>query len=482
MKDLLVLLVLLIAQTLTNCQPYQADSDGKCQDTLREYPLDGSTLCCKKCPPGKRSNHTCSENSETDCVQCDPNLYTESWNYHSKCYRCTKCKSKKGLQYARNCSFEANAKCICQPGMYCIMDFDAPYCTECRKYTMCRPGYGVVTPANSDVVCEQCLSGMFSDTASSTDRCRRHTTCNDRTYIREGTATSDTVCVSTHQPDTQVVLTTATALMNKVLTFPVSVVSNGLRDFTQSAGSSVSEEMFYPSTQSPPPTTEPGIELTGIVGGVSGLILLLIIILLLCLCKKTWRKGAVRLQRKVDANGNTGRSDEVSQIYLEDSQMTSITVTSPEQLCLLEKTDFDSDPNQSKTISEVSPESDNNNSHEPIGPLQSTLPLDSQHRASFEPSLSNSEFVAPQSSTITEPSSQPTSLLVISPVATSPHVNVNITLNIGNGSCGTPSFIPTNLAQENCELPFGEKEESFSMPMQEDGKQTFTSVQESISN
>lgn len=70
---------------------------------------------------------------------------------------------------------------------------------------------------------------------------------------------------------------------------------------------------------------------------------------------------------------------------------------------------------------------------------------------------------------------QPTSPHVISPVTTSPHVNVNITFNIGNGSEKTP----TGLVQSGCHLQFGEKEETFSVPQQEAGKESMVTVQES---
>lgn len=174
--------------------------------------------------------------------------------------------------------------------------------------------------------------------------------------------------------------------------------------------------------------------------------------------------------------------------YLGETQLASFTVTSPEQRHLLQNGEASSDHSQCSNNTETLTRTDGCSSLESIGPLQSTLALHDPHSALSEPrSLhSNIEPFTPQPSIpiqySSQPSSQPTSPQVISPVTTSPHVNVNITFHIANGSCGTPTSItPTDLRQVDSKLPFGEEEETFSIPQQEAGKQSLMSVQESES-
>lgn len=163
--------------------------------------------------------------------------------------------------------------------------------------------------------------------------------------------------------------------------------------------------------------------------------------------------------------------------------MISLTVTSPEQQCLLDKGEACSDKSQSSNNTETLTRTDDCSSYESIGPLQSTIALHGPQSALSEPMtlLSNAEPVPPQTSIPTQSSSQPTSPQIISPVTTSPHVNVNITFHIGHGSGRTPSVMPTDLGQPDYQIPFGEEEESFSIPQQEAGKQSVMAVQESAS-
>uniref|UniRef100_A0A3B3XE98 TNFR-Cys domain-containing protein n=1 Tax=Poecilia mexicana TaxID=48701 RepID=A0A3B3XE98_9TELE len=166
-----------------------------------------------------------------------------------------------------------------------------------------------------------------------------------------------------------------------------------------------------------------------------------------------------------------------------DSQMILFKRTAPEQMCLLEKGEVASDQSVSSSDTENSTRADGFSSHESLRPLQPTLGLDNPASLLSEPLTLQSvtDPVAPQRSISTQSSSQPTSPQIVSPVTNSPHVNVNITLHIGNGSCGTPSFQPTDVNQAEHQLPFGQEEESVSSPQQEAGKLSFMSVEESPS-
>lgn len=169
---------------------------------------------------------------------------------------------------------------------------------------------------------------------------------------------------------------------------------------------------------------------------------------------------------------------QINQGYLDESQLMSLTATSPEQEFLLERSETCSD--QSKNSNDTFMRTEVSSSYESIHALQSTATLQSQQSALSEPMslLSNTDHVPCQTSMSTQSSSQPTSPQIITPLAATPHVNVNITFHIGNGSVRTPSVIQTDSVQDS-QLPFGEEEESFSMPQQEAGKQSVTAVQES---
>lgn len=229
--------------------------------------------------------------------------------------------------------------------------------------------------------------------------------------------------------------------------------------------------------------------------------------------------GAAKLDLKVDANGNCTTGDKVSlpllflffswislnivvalqnkteskhfnifprqinQDYLEDAQVMSLKVTSSEQQCLLEKGEACSHQSQISCNTETLTRTDDCSSYESISPPQSTIALHNPRSALSEPMtlLSNAEPAPPQTSIPTQPSSQPTSPQIISPVTSSPHVNVNITFHIGHNSAGTPSVTPTDLGQADYHIPIAEEEESFSIPQQEAGKQSIMAVQESAS-
>lgn len=161
--------------------------------------------------------------------------------------------------------------------------------------------------------------------------------------------------------------------------------------------------------------------------------------------------------------------------------MISFRASSKEEECLLKEGEACSSRSQSSNNTDLSNRTDDCSSYESAGPLQSTVALHNPHSALSEPMTlqSHTESASFQTSIPTQPPSQPTSPNIISPITTSPHVNVNITFNIGNGSDRTQCVTPTSLVQTDCQLPFGEKEETFNIPLQEAGKQAAVAVQES---
>ncbi|CAG5979846.1 unnamed protein product [Menidia menidia] len=469
MRDIRVLLVLWIVQTTTVCSlPYVPDSDGKCRNTTTEYFQDGSSLCCKKCPPGYRMKKECSQQSDSECEKCGPEMYMENWNYAKNCFPCTRCKARKGLQISQTCSPARNSMCVCQPGKFCQMGFNDPYCTDCISYTLCKAGFGVSVPGtpNSNVKCEKCPSGSFSSVASYSDWCKPHTSCNGRAVISMGDDVSDTKCEEQIEPT--VAVTTAPVVLTTVTT-----------EVTTVEASSVFTTPHIPLNSSTAgQKTAPQRDTLWVTGVASVFGLLLLFALLFGVSRKFCKKDLRIKQPKVDANGNCESRDTIDKNYIKEPGITSFTAATPEQECLLEKVEVTSDQSQCSSNSETSTRMDGYSSHETIGPLQSNAAPENLTSALSEPRtlLSNT----PPSSIPTQSSSQPTSPQVISPVTNSPHVNVNITLHIGNGSCGTPPFMPTDFKQAECS--FGTEDESFSTPQQEAGEHFLTSVQESASN
>ncbi|NP_001298267.1 tumor necrosis factor receptor superfamily member 1B precursor [Oreochromis niloticus] len=477
MKDMLLLLFLLCAQTIKVCStPYKSEN-GQCHNDT-EYMDSG--LCCTKCRPGYRRGTSCTETTDTVCTPCPPDQYQENFNYYPNCATCQKCREEKGLQYAQSCSSTTPSKCICRPGRYCIMGYDDPYCSDCRKYKQCRPGTGVTakgTPS-SDVKCKPCPEGTFSDKTSSTDPCQPHTDCNGRAVLRKGNTTSDTVCEPYSTADNHKKGVGTTPSTSTTTVAPSSGSTAPLRSTAQSI--SVSEESStYLITSRV--TQQPDSKYVIIIASVTGFLIItipLLILFLLCYYQKICKKDTASLSPKVDANGNCETADEK---YTGKTQLSLFKVASQENECLLEKGEASSDHSHCTTNTETLTRTDGCSSQESISPLHSTFALDNPLSVLSEPMtlLSNIESAAPQPSIQTQTSSQPSSPQIITPMTTSPHVNVNITLHIGNGSCGTPAFIPADLIKPDCKLPYGEEEESFSTPQQEDGKQSLMSVPES---
>ncbi|XP_011612295.1 tumor necrosis factor receptor superfamily member 1B isoform X1 [Takifugu rubripes] len=464
MKNTLLLLLLLnIQASEVRSLPYLADQN--CLNPATEYKLDGSNLCCKKCQPGERLKEECSRNSETVCEPCPPGQYIESPNYSPNCFPCKKCKFSKGLQYIQNCSAQTMSKCGCRPNMFCQVG--SKDCSSCVRYRSCNVGYGVSKPGmvNSDVRCEPCPEGTFSDKDSSTDPCQPHQSCQGR-VIRAGNATANTVCKPRE----------SFPVSAKVFATPTSASAATPAVVTPSVSPPAPEAFFNQPTKSPLPSSKSDNNLALII--CIPVILLLLVSAIVLFCWSTvCRKGAGKCHPEVDANGNCGPAEKMKPGYFQETQLISLNMTSPEQECLLEKSEpSTSDHSHSSRSTDVLTRTENGSSSESIGPLHSTLPLHDLH--SEESMNLLREVLPPQNSVHAQSSSQPATPQIISPVTTSPQVNVNITFHIGNSSGSTPKVSPTDLKVDP-QLPFGAEEEALGILQQEAGKQFMTSVQES---
>ncbi|XP_072308432.1 tumor necrosis factor receptor superfamily member 1B [Eucyclogobius newberryi] len=455
----------------TSSVPFVADANRICSGPDK-YIREGWNLCCSRCPPGHKLKEECTYDKDTVCEPCGPEQFMERWNFIGNCFTCIKCKEMKGLQYAQNCSSTTSSKCVCLPGRYCLFE-ENRNCRECPRYKKCREGFGVSMPgtAASDVKCRRCPEGTFSDSVSHTQACKPHSFCDERHIISKGNATSDTLCkaaastpakaVPVTEPETTVMsVTTAAELSTRT---PKSFPQHN-RNNTTPGG------LLSPINELPnrtPPDTGADKQLAAVIGVVAGIFLLLIVIILLILCKRVSKKATLEHCPKVDANGNC-ETDDVSPTnvcYLGDTEHLSLKAVQPEQQGLLQN----GHANQDQGLC---------NKDASIGHLQTTLPLHQPHSALSEPLplQSNMDQVVSQTGTSLQPSSQPTSPQSMAP---SPLVNVNINLHIGNGTCGPPAVMFTDMAPAEPTIPFGEEEESCSLLQQEDGKPSLLSVEES---
>ncbi|XP_061795146.2 tumor necrosis factor receptor superfamily member 1B isoform X1 [Nerophis lumbriciformis] len=418
MKDVFVLLSVHAMQVLA--LPYQAEPGIKCSNPDREYLLEALGLCCSKCPPGRRLTRECNETADSVCEPCGRDQYMESWNYAPNCFSCAKCRTYKGLQFTQVCLSTAMSKCECRPGMYCIMESDEQLCTECLHHTACKAGYGVSVPgtSNANVKCKQCSDGTFSDVSSAVEPCRPHTSCHGRPVLKAGTSTWDTVCE-------------ADPLLPHVQT-------SGHANQTYSSISTTSPDSVLSSPKTLGSDTKHDAAVASVVGVVSFFII--VVIILLIIYKTIRAKGTGRLQPEDNANENG--DDKINEGHLGETLLTVVAL--PQQQCLLQRGEVSGDSGH------CSSSSSDTGSQESVEPLQSTQVL--------------------QQSAASETPVGPTQPLV----AASPHVNVNITFNIGDGDPRRTQ--PEGLMQRHSELSLGHEEEgqeSLSVPQQEEGRDLF---------
>uniref|UniRef100_A0A8C9UKC0 TNF receptor superfamily member 1B n=1 Tax=Spermophilus dauricus TaxID=99837 RepID=A0A8C9UKC0_SPEDA len=172
--------------------PYALEPGDTCRHN--EYYQETAQVCCSKCQPGHHVKNLCTKTSDTVCTPCEDSTFTQVWNVVNKCISCrSPCES--GQVETQACTQMRNRVCACRPGSYCMLKHQDS-CRLCLAMRRCLPGYGVSRPgtATSDVKCDPCPRGTFSNTTSSTDICRPHRICDS--VAVPGTASTDAVCTS----------------------------------------------------------------------------------------------------------------------------------------------------------------------------------------------------------------------------------------------------------------------------------------------
>ncbi|RVE62392.1 hypothetical protein OJAV_G00156640 [Oryzias javanicus] len=154
-------------------------------------PSTGKILTCKKCEPGKYMAAHCTATTDTKCLPCKANHYTELWNYLPKCLYCNNICTRN-QEVEMECSATNNRVCRCKQGYFMKDDF-------CVSHSECGLGHGVQTKGTSkqDTVCEKCTDGFFSRSTSALDVCVKHQECADgQLPLVTGSVYHDVMCGS----------------------------------------------------------------------------------------------------------------------------------------------------------------------------------------------------------------------------------------------------------------------------------------------
>lgn len=100
-------------------------------------PVTGRSLTCNQCPPGTYMAAYCTATTQTKCLPCKSQHFTEVWNYLPKCLYCYNfCSENQEVE--TECSATTNRVCRCKEGFYMINDF-------CMRHSECGVGHGVKT-------------------------------------------------------------------------------------------------------------------------------------------------------------------------------------------------------------------------------------------------------------------------------------------------------------------------------------------------
>ncbi|XP_075033831.1 tumor necrosis factor receptor superfamily member 5 isoform X2 [Mixophyes fleayi] len=174
---------------LTLCSWYYQGYALSCDTT--QYEEGGR--CCSLCKAGQRLNKVCTENSDTECLNCADGEYQETWNRETSCHLHQYCDESFGFYKISEGTSVSNVNCSCQEGKHCSGDL----CETCVLNAACGPGEGVTQRAsrNLDTQCSPCATGTFSEKTSDTEPCTKWSICSEtQQEIHLGNSTTDVVC------------------------------------------------------------------------------------------------------------------------------------------------------------------------------------------------------------------------------------------------------------------------------------------------
>ncbi|XP_051493264.1 tumor necrosis factor receptor superfamily member 8-like [Apus apus] len=190
--------LLLLLQDIQTAPQTPLSPSGSCDTHENWFYDETSQTCCYQCPSGYVKKKACPRDPEEDCMRCGPEQYVNEDFQRPQCDACVSCAKESDLVEKEPCSFNSSRVCECRPGLFCQTPVKHT-CSRCQQHTVCKPGFGVKVRGNSttDVTCEKCPDGTFSDQNSSTDICKPHTNCAslNKVALSKGNATHDQVCL-----------------------------------------------------------------------------------------------------------------------------------------------------------------------------------------------------------------------------------------------------------------------------------------------
>ncbi|XP_059572807.1 tumor necrosis factor receptor superfamily member 8 isoform X2 [Alligator mississippiensis] len=188
------LLLVLVLPLLCQASGLLAKS---CDKLNNQFYDEASKKCCYHCPTGSIKQTPCPTNLDKDCRWCEPEQYLKEAHPKPRCEACVSCMTEQDLVEKAPCTFNSSRVCECRAGFFCKMSV-LNTCARCDRHTSCSPGYGVKVRGTSktDVTCQVCPPGTFSDRLSSTETCRPHTDCAklSKVVMTKGNATRDQAC------------------------------------------------------------------------------------------------------------------------------------------------------------------------------------------------------------------------------------------------------------------------------------------------
>ncbi|XP_035200756.1 tumor necrosis factor receptor superfamily member 8 isoform X1 [Oxyura jamaicensis] len=189
---------LLLLQDIQGAPQPSLTSSRSC-DTLKNWFYDETLQrCCYQCPSGYAKRKACPMDPDEDCMRCGPEQYLNEESQKPHCDACVSCAKESDLVEKVPCSFNSSRVCECRPGLFCQTAVKYT-CMRCQQHTACKPGFGVKVRGTSttDVSCEECPPGTFSDQNSSTDICKPHTDCAKLNKVAQskGNSTHDQICL-----------------------------------------------------------------------------------------------------------------------------------------------------------------------------------------------------------------------------------------------------------------------------------------------
>ncbi|XP_071623298.1 tumor necrosis factor receptor superfamily member 8 [Heliangelus exortis] len=190
--------LLLLLQDTQAAPQASVTSPDPCATLENWFYDETSQSCCYQCPSGSVKRKACPRDPDGDCMRCGPEEYVNTSSPKPYCDACVSCTEESDLVEMSPCSLNSSRVCQCRPGLFCQTPAQHT-CTRCQQHTLCQPGFGVKVRGTSttDVTCEKCPDGTFSDQSSSTEICKPHTNCAalHKIPLRKGNATHDQVCL-----------------------------------------------------------------------------------------------------------------------------------------------------------------------------------------------------------------------------------------------------------------------------------------------